>query len=125
MSQILSGKNILCGVTGSIAAYKTCDWVRSLKRDGAEVNVVMTESAAKFVAPLTFSALTGNRTYCSMFDAQDEEKIPHINLARSHDVILIAPATAQTIARLAHGMADDLLQPLFLPVRHRLSFVRP
>ena len=114
MSQLLENKNILCGVTGSIAAYKVCDWVRSLQRDGANVNVVMTESGAKFVSPLTFAALTGNRVFTKMFDDGDDEKIPHINLARSHDLILIAPATAQSIARLAHGMADDLLSTIVL-----------
>ncbi len=111
---LLDKKKILCGVTGSIAAYKVCDWVRSLKRDGADVTVVMTEAGSRFVSPLTFAALTGNKVYGGMFDPEDAETIPHISLARSHDLILIAPATAQTIARLAHGLADDLLSAVVL-----------
>ncbi|MBI5558851.1 MAG: bifunctional phosphopantothenoylcysteine decarboxylase/phosphopantothenate--cysteine ligase CoaBC [Deltaproteobacteria bacterium] len=114
MTGIFENRNILCGITGSIAAYKVCDWVRSLRREEAEVKVVMTRAAAKFVTPLTFAALTGNRVYGSMFDSQDEEKIPHIRLARESDLILVAPATAQTIARLAHGLADDLLSAIVL-----------
>jgi phosphopantothenoylcysteine decarboxylase/phosphopantothenate--cysteine ligase len=114
MAPVLENKHILCGITGSIAAYKVCDWVRSLQREGAEVRVVMTKSARKFVAPLTFAALTGNAVHGSMFAAQDEERIPHISLARSSDLILVAPATAQTIARLAHGLADDLLAAIVL-----------
>ncbi len=114
MNQILSGKKIICGVSGSISAYKVCDWVRSLQRDGAEVQVVMTESGARFVSPLTFAALSAKKVYVDMFEANQAEKIPHINLARNADLILIAPATAQTIARLAHGLADDLLSTVVL-----------
>ncbi|MEW6520737.1 MAG: bifunctional phosphopantothenoylcysteine decarboxylase/phosphopantothenate--cysteine ligase CoaBC [Thermodesulfobacteriota bacterium] len=114
MAPVLENKQILCGITGSIAAYKVCDWVRSLQRDGAEVRVVMTRAARKFVTPLTFAALTGNAVHGAMFAALDEERIPHISLARASDLILVAPATAQTIARLAHGLADDLLAAIVL-----------
>ncbi len=114
MSAILEQKNILCGISGSIAAYKVCDWVRDLHKNGADVHVVMTKAATKFVSPLTFAALTGNRVYGSMFSLLDEEKIPHISLARAADLILVAPATAQTIARLAFGLADDLLSTIVL-----------
>lgn len=114
MSVILEQKNIVCGVSGSIAAYKVCDWVRDLQKNGADVHVVMTKAATKFISPLTFAALTGNRVYGSMFSLPDEEKIPHISLARSADLVLVAPATAQTIARLAFGLADDLLSAIVL-----------
>lgn len=114
MSHMLNHKKIICGVSGSISAYKVCDWVRSLQRDGADVQVVMTESGARFVSPLTFAALTGNKVFGGMFEAAEAETIPHINLARSADLILIAPATAQTIARLANGLADDLLATIVL-----------
>lgn len=110
----LQGKKILCGVTGSIAVYKVCDWVRSIQKEGAEVTVVMTESACRFVSPLTFAALSGNKVYSDMFEEQDAENIPHISLAREHDIILIAPATAQTIAKLALGLADNLLSTVVL-----------
>lgn len=111
---LLTDKKIILGVSGSIAVYKVVDWVRELRRAGAVVRVVMTAGAAQFVAPLTFAALSGNRVYQGMFDATDAEQIPHINLAAEADLILVAPATAQTIARIAHGMADDLLSALIL-----------
>ncbi|MCK4839138.1 MAG: bifunctional phosphopantothenoylcysteine decarboxylase/phosphopantothenate--cysteine ligase CoaBC [Desulfobulbaceae bacterium] len=111
---LLTDKKIILGISGSIAVYKVADWIRALRRAGAEVQVVMTEAAARFVAPLTFAALSGNKVYEGMFDPNDAEQIPHINLAAGADLILIAPATAQTIARLAHGMADDLLSALVL-----------
>ncbi len=114
MNYILAHKKIIMGVSGSIAAYKTVDWVRCLGREGAEVNVVLTEAAARFVTPLTFAALSGNRVYGAMFDSVDMEEIPHIKLAGQADLILVAPATAQTIARLAHGFADDLLAAIIL-----------
>lgn len=114
MSQIFNNKKIICGVSGSISAYKVCDWVRSLQHDGADVQVVMTVAGARFVSPLTFAALSGNKVCVEMFDRDLAETIPHINLARSADLILVAPATAQTIARLAHGLADDLLSTIVL-----------
>ncbi|OGQ96366.1 MAG: phosphopantothenoylcysteine decarboxylase [Deltaproteobacteria bacterium RIFOXYD12_FULL_57_12] len=120
MGTRLAGRRILCGVTGSIAAYKVGDWVRDLRRDGAEVTVVMTGAATRFVAPLTFAALSGRRVYTGMFDPEDAEKIPHISLAREHDLILVAPATANTIARLANGLGDDLLATVILASRAKV-----
>ena len=114
MSSLLAKKKILFGITGSIAAYKTVDWVRSLVKEEAQVKVVMTEAATRFVTGLTFAALSGNRVYELMFDPLDQELIPHINLAREADLILVAPATAQTIGRLAHGLAEDLLSAIVL-----------
>ncbi|HSR35569.1 MAG TPA: bifunctional phosphopantothenoylcysteine decarboxylase/phosphopantothenate--cysteine ligase CoaBC, partial [Desulfurivibrionaceae bacterium] len=110
----LADKEILLGVCGGIAAYKACDWTRALRREGASVTVVLTEAASRFVAPLTFAALSGRKVYGSMFAAEEAEQIPHITLARKADAVLIAPATAQTIARLAHGLADDLLSTIVL-----------
>ena len=110
----LTGKKILLGVCGSIAAYKACDIVRSLRKLGAEVTVIVTSGGARFVTPLTFAALSATKVYGGMFDEQDAHAIPHINLARDHDLILVAPATAQTIARFAQGMADDLLSAVVL-----------
>jgi len=110
----LAGKKILLGITGGIAAYKVADWVRQLKKLGADITVVMTRSARNFVAPLTYAALSGNKVYTDMFDPADSEKIPHISLANQADLIVIAPATAATIARLANGLADDLLSTITL-----------
>ena len=112
--QIVNGKKILFGVTGGIAAYKAADWVSKLSKAGADVTVVMTEAATQFVRPLTFAALSGNPVYEGMFDAGHPERIPHINLAKSCDLLIIAPATADTIARLAQGRAKDLLSTIVL-----------
>jgi len=111
---LLTDKKILLGITGSIAAYKVADWVRALRREGCRVTVVMTESACRFISPLTMAALSGNPVHTSMFAAEAPEKIPHISLAREHDLLVIAPASAQTIARLAHGLADNLLATIAL-----------
>jgi len=105
----LQGKNILFGVTGSIAAFKAAGWVHALVKEEARVTVVMTRSATRFISGLTFAALSGNRVYADMFADDPESAMSHITLAREADIILIAPATAHTLARLAHGLADDLL----------------
>jgi phosphopantothenoylcysteine decarboxylase/phosphopantothenate--cysteine ligase len=101
----MRGKKILFGVCGSIAAFKAAGWVSSLAQEGAQVHVVMTAAATRFVTPLTFAALSGNPAHSELFAAGME----HIALPAAADAVLIAPATAQTIARLAHGLADDLL----------------
>ncbi len=110
----LHGLNILFGVTGSIAAFKAAGWAHTLTKGGGKVTVMMTRSAARFVSSLTFSALTGNQVFSDLFGEGQGEAMAHINLARDSDVVLIAPATAQTIARLAHGLADDLLSTAVL-----------
>ncbi len=111
---MLTDKKIILGICGSIAAYKSAEWVRELRQANAEVKVVMTADATRFISSLTFAALSGNKVYEGMFDPADAEQIPHINLAADADLILIGPATAQTISRLANGMADDLLSALVL-----------
>jgi len=107
-------KRILLGVTGGIAAYKSAELVRLLRKQGAEVQVVMTKSAMQFISPLTFQALSGNPVHTELLDADVENAMGHISLARWADVLLIAPATANTLAKLAHGLADDLLSTLYL-----------
>lgn len=109
MHSSFAGKRIVVGVTGSIAAFKVAGWVSTLNKEEALVDVIMTVSAREFVAPLTFASLSGRRVYDDMFAAELDGSISHISLAREADCILIAPATAQTISRLAHGQADDLL----------------
>ncbi|MFO1418051.1 MAG: bifunctional phosphopantothenoylcysteine decarboxylase/phosphopantothenate--cysteine ligase CoaBC [Methylotetracoccus sp.] len=110
----LEGKRILLGVTGGIAAYKSCELVRLLRRDGAAVRVVMTDAAAEFVTPLSFQALSGHPVLRSMFDRAANSAMEHIDAARWADLILIAPATADFLARLRAGLADDLLSTLCL-----------
>lgn len=110
----LESKKILLAVTGGIAAYKAILLARLLKEAGAEIQVVMTHSAKEFIQPLTFQALTGHPVRESLFDIQAEAGMGHIELARWPDAIMIAPASANTIAKLSHGLADDLLSTLFL-----------
>ena len=109
MKNCLAGKKILLGVSGSIAAYKAAEFARLCIKAGADVQVVMTPSAQKFVAPLTFFSLTGNPVYSELFSGGPEEATAHIELARKADLVVIAPATARTIGKIASGQPDDLL----------------
>lgn len=104
-----SGKKIVVGVTGSIAAFKVAGWVSTMTKEGADVSVIMTAAGSRFVAPLTFAALSGNPVLTDMFQMEESHAISHIELGQKADLLLIAPATANTIAKLAHGIADDLL----------------
>ncbi|WP_416380064.1 bifunctional phosphopantothenoylcysteine decarboxylase/phosphopantothenate--cysteine ligase CoaBC [Gilliamella sp. B2889] len=110
----LSGKHILLGITGGIAAYKCPDLVRHLKKAGAQVHVVLTESASHFVTPMTLQALSGNTVSSDLFDPSAELSMSHIELAKWADLVLIAPATANIIAKMANGIADDLLSTVCL-----------
>ncbi len=106
---MLTDKKILIGIGGGIAVYKVAELARMLTRAGADVRCVMTGSACEFVTPLTFEALTGNPVHTELFDLTAEQRMGHITLARWADAVIIAPATANLLARLAHGIADDLL----------------
>ena len=110
----MQGKRILLGVTGGIAAYKSADLVRRLSERGAEVQVVMTAAAREFVGPVTFQALSGRPVRAELWDAAAEAAMGHIELARWADMVLVAPASADFLARLAGGHADDLLATLCL-----------
>lgn len=110
----LTGKTIVLGVTGGIAAYKAAEIVRLLVKDGATVRVIMTSNAQEFITPLTFQTLSGNPVSTETFNLTQESEIGHIRLADTADLILIAPATANVIAKLAHGQADDLLTTVLL-----------
>ena len=110
----LSGRHILLGVSGGIAAYKSCELVRLLRKAGAKVRVVMTRGATEFVTPLSFQALSGNPVRSELFDPEAEAGMGHIELARWADQVLIAPASADLLARLALGLADELLTTLCL-----------
>ncbi|HZW50948.1 MAG TPA: flavoprotein, partial [Rudaea sp.] len=112
--QPLANLRILLGVSGGIAAYKACELVRRLRDAGADAQVVLTANAARFVAPLTFQALSGHPVRSGLWDEAAEAAMGHIELARWAQRIVIAPASADVIARLAHGIADDLLTTLCL-----------
>ncbi len=111
---ILRGRKIVLGVSGGIAAYKAAELVRLLGKAGADVHVVLTAAGARFVTPVTFQALSGNPVWSDLWDARVPNNMAHIDLGRNADAILVAPATADFIARLAHGLADDLLSTLCL-----------
>jgi phosphopantothenoylcysteine decarboxylase/phosphopantothenate--cysteine ligase len=112
--QDLGSSNVLFGVTGGIACYKAVFFVRELVRRGAQVKVVMSASAEKFITPMTFQALTGHEVRTELFDAQAEKAMGHIELARWADFLIIAPASANCMAKLAQGLAGDLLSTLYL-----------
>lgn len=113
----LSNKRILLGISGGIAAYKSADLVRRLRDAGAEVRVVMTAAAQQFITPLTLQAVSGQPVHCELLDPEAEAGMGHIELARWADLILIAPASADVIARLRQGLANDLLTTLWLASR--------
>ena len=113
----LQGKRILLGVTGSISAYKAAEWTRALIKEEAQVQVILTETAERFVPALTFAVLAGTPVHRDMFAEDPEALMAHINLSREADALVIAPASAQTMARLAAGMADNLLSAVVLAAR--------
>ncbi len=117
MSSVYTGKRIVVGVTGSIAAFKVAGWVSTLAKEEAQVSVVMTRSATQFITPLTFSSLSGNKVHVDMFDAEGGETMAHIMLGREADLVIVAPATANTIGNLAGGLAPDLLSTTILATR--------
>ena len=110
----LQGKHIVLGLTGGIAAYKAAELCRALVKEGATVQVVMTQGAEQFITPVTMQALSGRSVYTSQWDAREPNNMPHINLSREADAIVIAPASADFMAKLLHGRADDLLSLMCL-----------
>ena len=107
-------KNVLLCVTGGIAAYKSAEIIRLFKKESADVRVVMTESAKEFITPLTLQAVSGNEIHDSLLDIKAESAMGHIELAKWADIILIAPCTAESMSKIAHGRADDLMGALIL-----------
>lgn len=114
---MLQNKRILLGITGGIAAYKACDLTSKLTQLGADVRVIMTESATKFVSPLTFQALSRNEVYTDTFIEEDPSKIAHIDVADWAEIAIIAPATANIISKMTYGIADDMLTTTLLATR--------
>ena len=113
----LTGKTVVLGVTGGIAAYKMANVASALRKAGANVHVIMTKNATEFITPLTFETLTNNRCIVDTFDRNFQYDVAHISLAKAADLMLIAPATANVIAKLAHGLADDMLTTTALAAR--------
>ena len=110
-------KNVVIGVSGGIACYKAIEIVNQLKKDGYNVNVIMTKSAQEFVKPLTFQAMSGNVVVTDMFDPAEHWDMKHIDLAKNADVFVIVPATANIIGKIASGIADDMLSTTVMVAR--------
>jgi phosphopantothenoylcysteine decarboxylase/phosphopantothenate--cysteine ligase len=115
--KMLKGKMVILGVTGGIAAYKSAALASLLVKAGADVQVIMTEHAQEFIAPITFEALTGHRCLTDTFDRNHEYSTEHVELGKRADAVIVAPATANVIAKLAHGIADDMLTTTILACR--------
>jgi phosphopantothenoylcysteine decarboxylase/phosphopantothenate--cysteine ligase len=115
--ELFNGKKILLGVTGGIAAYKSAEIVSQLTQKGACVKVIMTKCAMEFVTPLTFQTLSHNKVYTDMFEKVENYNPVHISLAEEADLVLIAPATANIIGKIAHGIADDFLSTIVMAVK--------
>lgn len=111
---MLKGKCVILGVTGSIAAYKTAYLASALRKQHADVHVIMTKNATEFITPLTFESLTGNKCFVDTFDRDFKFEISHISLAKKADIIMVAPASADVIAKMANGIADDMLTTVVL-----------
>lgn len=111
---MLSGKTVILGVTGGIAAYKAANLASMIKKQHADVHVIMTKNATNFINPITFESLTGNKCLIDTFDRNFQFNVEHVELAKRADVALIAPATANVVAKLAHGLADDMLTTTLL-----------
>ena len=126
--------NIVVGITGGIAAYKACGIVSYLKREGANVDVIMTKNACEFITPLTLETLSGNKVVIDMFNSPDYMDVKHISLAKKTDLFLIVPATANIIGKVANGIADDMLSTtimatkapvIFAPAMNNVMFENP
>ena len=111
---MLKGKTVVLAVSGSIAAYKIAYLASALHKLHADVHVLMTENATNFINPITFETLTGNKCLVDTFDRNFEFQVEHVSLAKQADIFMIAPATANVIAKVAHGLADDMLTTTFL-----------
>ena len=117
---MLKGKKIVLGVTGGIAAYKACEIARELRKAGASITAIMTKNACQFITPLTLQTLTGNRVITEMFTLPSEFDVYHITLSKQADLLLVAPATANIIAKFANGIADDFLSTFYLAFKGKI-----
>ena len=119
---MLKNKNIVIGITGGIACYKICEIISYLVKDGANVDVIMTKNATKFITPLTIETLSKNKVVIDMFEKKEHIEVEHISLARKADLILIAPATANVIGKIANGIADDMLSTTIMATTSKVVF---
>ena len=119
---MLDNKNIIVGVTGGIAIYKTLDLISKLKKENANIEVIMTKAATEFITPLTFQTMSQNKVHFDMFGLVNEMEIEHISLAKKADVILVAPATANTLGKIANGIADNLLTTVIMATNKKVVF---
>jgi phosphopantothenoylcysteine decarboxylase/phosphopantothenate--cysteine ligase len=117
--------NVILGITGGISAYKAADLASELIKLGANVDVIMTKNAKQFITPLTFETITKNKVYTDMWDRPDHIDVEHISLAKKADIILIAPASANTIGKLANGLADDVLTTTCLAAYTKIKLLAP
>lgn len=118
-------KNIILGVTGSIAAYKAADIVNILTNDGYNVDVIMTKGGTAFITPLTLQTLSKNRVYTDVFQEDYPSEIKHISLAKKADLLLVAPASADVVGKMANGIADDMLTSVILAIRNIPRIIAP
>ena len=116
----LAGKHFVLGLSGGIACYKAAELCRALMKEGATIQVVMTEAAEQFITTVTMQALSNNRVYGSQWDNREPNNMPHINLSRNADAILIAPCSAEFMSKLLHGRADELLSLMCLARQRRI-----
>ena len=114
--------NIVIGISGGIAAYKACGIISYLKKEGADIYVIMTENATKFITPLTLEVLSGNKVVVDMFDRPDHIDVEHISLARKADLFLVVPATANILGKVANGIADDMLSTTIMATKSPVVF---
>ena len=119
---MLKNKNIVIGITGGIACYKVCEIISYLVREGANVDVIMTKNATEFITPLTIETLSKNKVVTDMFEKNEHIEVEHISLARKADLILVVPATANIIGKVANGIADDMLSTTIMATTSKVVF---
>jgi len=123
VSGSIKNKKILIGVTAGIAIYKICSLVRLFLKNGAQVRVIMTNNATKLISPITFQALTNSQVYISMFPPTDSNALDHINLSKWADLFILAPATANTIGKIANGICDNILTTTILALPEKIPLI--
>ena len=119
---MLKNKNIVIGITGGIACYKACEIISYLVREGANVDVIMTKNATEFITPLTIETLSKNKVVIDMFAKKEHIEVEHISLARKADLVLVVPATANIIGKVANGIADDMLSTTIMATTSKVVF---
>ena len=119
---MLKNKNIVIGITGGIACYKACEIISYLAREGANVDVIMTKNATEFITPLTIETLSKNKVVIDMFAKKEHIEVEHISLARKADLVLVVPATANIIGKVANGIADDMLSTTIMATTSKVVF---